>query len=204
MLVWAIVPVKPLDKGKSRLSSVLSEEERKKLNIFMLEHTIRALREVNSVNEILVISRDVHAINLARKLSVRVIFEDGHLGLNPAIRKAVAIAQAHQASGILILPADLPLINKELIEELLGKGEVGCELRIAPDNRLQGTNAVYLKPPGTIEFKFGYNSFRKHKKQAEQKGISVHTIINRRIGLDLDLPEDLILLQKMHAIPFPI
>jgi len=37
MTLWAIVPVKPLRRGKSRLSGMLSEDERAHLNEVLLE-----------------------------------------------------------------------------------------------------------------------------------------------------------------------
>ena len=39
MTIWAIVPVKPLRRGKSRLAGALSEDERTHLNQLLLEHT---------------------------------------------------------------------------------------------------------------------------------------------------------------------
>ena len=38
MTIWAIVPVKPLRYGKSRLSGILSEDQRTQLNRRLLEH----------------------------------------------------------------------------------------------------------------------------------------------------------------------
>ncbi|NTV36896.1 MAG: 2-phospho-L-lactate guanylyltransferase [Anaerolineaceae bacterium] len=204
MCVWAIVPVKPLNEGKSRLANILSIEERKKISIFMLEHTIHVLRDVRKIDQVLIVSRDPEVISFSMSLSVRTIVEDKVLGLNPALNKAVSIAQAHNVSGVLILPADLPLITPDVIGELLGARKNGCEIRLSPDNRLQGTNAVFMDPPGILEFQFGDGSFFRHKKQAEEKGIFLQTVINEKIGLDLDLPEDYILLQKMRAIPKPI
>jgi 2-phospho-L-lactate guanylyltransferase (CobY/MobA/RfbA family) len=39
MTLWAIVPVKPLRRGKSRLADVLSQDERTNLNRHLLENT---------------------------------------------------------------------------------------------------------------------------------------------------------------------
>ena len=43
MTLWAIVPVKPLRRGKSRLSGALTEDERTVLNQELLEHTLKIL-----------------------------------------------------------------------------------------------------------------------------------------------------------------
>ena len=58
MALWAIVPVKPLRRGKSRLAKVISAEERADLNQYLLEHTIQVLVTIDEIEHILVIRRD--------------------------------------------------------------------------------------------------------------------------------------------------
>ena len=41
MSLWAIVLVKPLKRGKSRLAGILTEEERTQLNQDLLERTLK-------------------------------------------------------------------------------------------------------------------------------------------------------------------
>ena len=66
MTLWAVVPVKPLRRGKSRLSGVLNEEERASLNRKLLAHTIDTLVEIPELEQVLVISRDPEALAVAR------------------------------------------------------------------------------------------------------------------------------------------
>jgi 2-phospho-L-lactate guanylyltransferase len=66
MTLWAIVPVKPLRRGKSRLAGALSEDERTNLNRSLLQNTLKTLSELKEVEEVLVISRDPHALTIAR------------------------------------------------------------------------------------------------------------------------------------------
>ncbi len=77
MSLWAIVPVKPLRRGKSRLSEILSEEERAKLNHQLFIRTIEILKQVDAVSEILVVSRDSDVLTEARELDVRTVTETG-------------------------------------------------------------------------------------------------------------------------------
>jgi hypothetical protein len=58
MTLWAIVPVKPLQRGKSRLAAALDPAERAGLNRVLLERTIRTLMDSEEVEEVLVVSRD--------------------------------------------------------------------------------------------------------------------------------------------------
>jgi 2-phospho-L-lactate guanylyltransferase (CobY/MobA/RfbA family) len=49
MTLWAIVPVKPLRRGKSRLADVLTSEERTDLNRHLLENTIDTLKSLPGI-----------------------------------------------------------------------------------------------------------------------------------------------------------
>ncbi len=58
MNLWAVVPVKPLDKAKSRLAGALAPEERVALVQRLLERTLEVLRLVPAVAEIVVVTSD--------------------------------------------------------------------------------------------------------------------------------------------------
>ena len=49
MTLWAIVPVKPLRLGKSRLAEMLSEDERADLNRRLLVHTLTTLAAIPEI-----------------------------------------------------------------------------------------------------------------------------------------------------------
>ncbi len=198
MGVWAIVPVKPLRRGKSRLAGVLSEDERALLNYSMLNNTLKVLKEVPEIEATLVISRDPSALSLARANKARTVQEDGSPELNTAIRRATIVVQAYAAQGVLILPADLPLISSADLAVFLSHIGKPPEMVIAPDRRDDGTNALFLSPPGLIEYSYGPGSFLRHLHQAEMFGIR-HTVCRLpAFGLDLDIPEDLEMLKVME------
>ena len=111
MSLWAIIPVKPLRRGKSRLSSVLTEDERAMLNYSMLSNVLLTLRSISQIDQILVVSRDTSALSLAREYGVRTVQEDGRPNLNTALKRATAVAQIYSVDNILVLPADLSLIH---------------------------------------------------------------------------------------------
>ena len=90
MSLWAIIPVKPLRRGKSRLAGVLSEEERTVLNITLLENTLRTLKQVQEIDQILVVSRDTGALALARDFKARTV-QEGKPGLNTALKRALLL-----------------------------------------------------------------------------------------------------------------
>ena len=197
MSLWAVVPIKPLQQGKSRLSGVLSPEERSGLNVSLLEQTLRTLQKIPEIDRILVVSRDAAALGRAHALGVSTFQENGEPGLNEALHAATSYIQAHDGQGILILPADLPLLQAEDIRAILACGSVPPVMVISPDRHKQGTNALMINPAGMIPYTFGENSFQKHCALAVDAGISVKVCELPSVALDLDLPEDLFIFQQM-------
>jgi 2-phospho-L-lactate/phosphoenolpyruvate guanylyltransferase len=199
MTLWAIVPVKPLRRGKSRLSGVLTEDERTALNKSMLINTIKTLKGVPEIDVILVVSRDPSALSLAREYDARTVLEDGSPELNTALRRASMVAQTYQAHEILVLPADLPLITPDDVREFIAHSGNPPEVIIAPDRRKDGTNALYINPANLIDFRYGEGSFNIHLEQAKKANARIEIIEHKSFALDLDLPEDLVYLHELEA-----
>jgi 2-phospho-L-lactate guanylyltransferase len=198
MTLWAIVPVKPLRRGKSRLSGVLSEDERTALNQSMLINTIKTLRAVPEIDVILVVSRDPSALAIARNYEARTVLEDGSPELNTALRRASKVAQTYQAREIIVLPADLPLITPVNIRNFINYSGNPPEVIIAPDRRKDGTNALYISPADLIDFCYGEGSFNIHLKHAKEANANIKIVEDDAFALDLDLPEDLNLLHELQ------
>ncbi len=191
MTYWAIVPIKPLRSAKSRLSSVLTDDERAELSQKMLVHTLDVLAEVPEIERTLVISRDSQALSLARRHGARTLTERGTPQLNNALVRATLVAQGYSVSGVLVIPADLPLLRAEDVTTLIERAHDPPVVVIVPDRRHSGTNALLASPPGLIEYDFGPDSFERHVHRAEQAGARVEICEIPSIGLDVDLPEDL-------------
>ncbi len=198
MTLWAIVPIKPLSRAKSRLSVVLSRDERVALSREMLINTIKVLSQVPEIERTLVISRDSQALALARKHNASTVTERGLPELNKALIRATILASGYGISGILVLPADLPLLEVEGIRKLIAMATDPPVVVIAPDRRGLGTNALISSPPGLIEYDFGPSSFQRHVEHAKAVGARIEICELPSIGLDVDLPEDLAIFQFMR------
>ena len=199
MSLWVIIPVKPLRRSKSRLSDVLTEDERTLLNYHMLENTLSILKEIHNIDGVLVVSRDPGALSLARTFEAKTLQEDGEPGLNLALKRAVVVAKAYSANSIMILPADLPLITCKEIESVIDKLDANNKMIISPDRRMSGTNMLIVSPADLVEFSFGPGSFERHVRQAQAKNAHIDVYQLESVGLDIDLPEDLDLYQKMQV-----
>lgn len=210
MTTWAIIPVKPLRYGKSRLAHVLSPDERAELTTQMLHHTLQTLDDVSEIYRTLVISRDPSALKLARQYGAYTYGEGDKQDLNLALTRAAHIAAARNASGVLILPADLPLVTAEDVRMMLagvtptlssgrntnshGNGHLGYRLSrkvaICPDKNEDGTNALYVSPPVGFEFSYGDGSFQRHLREAQRLGIPARIVHAPGLKFDLDTEED--------------
>ncbi len=199
MSLWAIVPVKPLRRGKSRLSASLDPGERTQLNQALLERTLKTLIDLPQIDEVLVVSRDSSALALARELGARTVQEDGAPSLNTALRRATVIAQVYASRGVLVIPADLPFLTAHDVSALLDRAADPPVVVIAPDRRRRGTNALLLSPADLIEYDFGGNSFVRHCERARRAGARLEVVELPSLGLDLDLPEDLELVRRMQS-----
>jgi 2-phospho-L-lactate guanylyltransferase len=198
MTIWAIVPVKPLRRGKSRLSGTLSEDERAELNQTLLEHTLKILTESKELAEVLVVSRDPHALTIARNLGARTVLEDGQPHLNTALTRATVVAKVYATRGVLVLPADLPLLSHEDVLALIERATQPPVVVIAPDRHEQGTNALLMSPTGLIEYDFGDGSYQRHCERARKANVRLEILKLPSLALDLDLPEDLELIRKLE------
>jgi 2-phospho-L-lactate guanylyltransferase len=191
MTLWAIVPVKPLRRGKSRLAEVLTQDERKDLNRSLLAHTINTLAAIPEIEHVLVISRDPEALALAREHGARTVLENGAPGLNVALAKATIVAKNYITQGVLIVPADLPLLTVEDVRAMLERAKQPPVVVVAPDRRRHGTNALLVCPVGLIGYDFGPDSFQRHCEHARQAGARLEICELPSLALDVDLPEDL-------------
>jgi 2-phospho-L-lactate guanylyltransferase len=191
MTIWAIIPVKPLRRGKSRLSGVLGLEARTALNHYLLSNTLDILSTIPEIEHSLVVSRDPEALTIAREYGARTVQEQGSPQLNIALTRATMVAVSHSVQGVLIVPADLPLLTAEDIHEVINRAVNPPVVVITPDRHQHGTNALLISPPGLIQYEFGQDSFQKHCLSANKAGARLEICLRKSVALDIDLPEDL-------------
>ena len=191
MTFWAIVPVKPLRRGKSRLAGVLTEEERLDLNSQLLIHTVDTLKEISEIEHVLVVSRDQAALSLARAHGARTVQENGAPELNIALTRATIVAKRYATRGVLIIPSDLPLISQEDVYAMLELVKDPPVVIVVPDRKKEGTNALLVCPVGLIEYDYGPDSFERHCQRARQAGARLEICELPSLALDMDVPEDL-------------
>ncbi|MDW8300541.1 MAG: 2-phospho-L-lactate guanylyltransferase [Anaerolineae bacterium] len=191
MTIWAIVPVKPFVRAKSRLASVLTPEQREALAERMLRHGLATLSSVPAITGIMVISRDTKVLAIAREYGAQTVQESGAPELNAALMRATELARLRGATSVLVLPADLPIYTAQDIEEVLQLGRYSQTVVLVPDRSEDGTNAMLINPPALIPYSFGAGSFQRHCELAKQHGATLKIHRSERLSVDIDTPSDL-------------
>lgn len=189
MNIFAVVPVKDLWGTKSRLKPVLNPGARAGLTVYMMGRVIAALSGAG-IEQVCVVSPDRIVLSQARERGATPLLQESR-GLNPALEEGRRQAMEEGASSLLVLPADLPLIEAEDVRALLE--ETGDEplVVISPDGARSGTNALFLRPPDALPFAFGPGSFEAHRSSAREHGLEVRVRELSHLAFDLDTVDDL-------------
>jgi len=177
----AVIPVSPLNSAKSRLSEFLTGEERKLLLMNMIMDVYNALEDL----DVCLISKDDEILDFSKGLGINPIKEKGK-GLNSAIKQAI---DAIGDEEVIITPADIPLIKKHHIKEVISKSKKNS-IVISP-SRGGGTNLLLLNPKNIIEPRYEGFSFLKHIDEAKKRNVEVIVYDSFLISIDINTPEDL-------------
>jgi 2-phospho-L-lactate guanylyltransferase len=194
--IVALVPVRSLSSGKSRLGEPLDGEERADLVLALLRRTVEQALAATSLAGVVVVSEDADLLRQARAFGAASLLQERD-GLNEGLDEARAAADP-EATAILVLPADLPGVAASAIDELGDAAELARNAApdrpivvLVPDHHGTGTNALLVAPPEAIRFCFGTGSRAAHSAAALAAGAS-YVELDGPLAFDLDTPEDLL------------
>jgi 2-phospho-L-lactate guanylyltransferase len=205
MKIFALVPVKKFDSSKSRLSSVLNVDERKKLSELLLMNTISVLTKSSAISEIVIVSSDEVAMEIAKRNDAKFLRESKDHGVNAAIARADDYSSENGAEATLVIPQDLPLLMTADVNMICRKAESTerC-LVICPSIRHDGSNALLRKPSRLLKTYYDEDSFNAHIRAATKVGIPIKVFLSKRIMVDLDTTEDIGILMKQRITNLPL
>ncbi len=186
--VYTVVPVKDLRGTKSRLAPVLDPAARAGLTLYMMGRVVSRALEAG-VDAVGVVSPDPIVLDEAVRRGATPLLQKSR-GLNPALEEGRLWATKNGASALLVLPADLPLIEAEDVGAVLAES-AGAPVVVAPDGARSGTNALLLRPPDVLPFLFGPDSFEAHLQAARDRGAGARVCENGHLSFDLDTAGDL-------------
>lgn len=191
--IVAVVPIRSLRDGKTRLAPVLSLEARGALLRRTAERVIRAAIDSGVAETVLVVSPAPEALTWAAGIGAPVVplpQPPQRPGLNGALEAGREWAMRQGADRLLSLFADLPLLTAEDIRTMTARPE---QVVLGPDRRSEGTNALLLALNGAgaeFRFSFGEGSLARHRADAARLQLSVASVVSRGLGFDLDTPAD--------------
>lgn len=194
---WTIVvPVKALDRAKSRLARALPPSDRRALALAMAADVLRTCVATPGVSRVRVVTSDPDVAALARLLTVEIVPEpvdapgrpDGD-PLNAALTEAI-----HGVPGpVGVVTADLPELAAPQLARVLTAASRHPH-SLVPDHRGAGTTmAFWTGPAGVRVPRFGPDSAARHLSEggavplggADPSGAA---------GRDVDTPEDVLAL----------
>ncbi|HEX2471721.1 MAG TPA: 2-phospho-L-lactate guanylyltransferase [Nitrososphaera sp.] len=201
MKTFAIVPVKRFENAKTRLSSMLDKDDRIRLSYLMLEDTLKILSGVPSLTQVLIVSADKRAEEIATKHGANFLSEEKEKGVNSAVALADSYCMKEAADATIVIPHDLPLLVAIDVSRAceLAENESRC-IVICPSLRYDGTNMLLRKPPSVIATFYDTDSYNMHVKAAIKLGIPVKHLLSKTVMYDIDTPEDALQLTKEEAV----
>ena len=139
---------------------------------------------------------------MAAQFGVRWAAEPVGSGLNGAVSSGASLAAANQASHLLILPSDLPFLERIELERLIGQARASNgqpSLFLCGDEQQQGTNAMILPTGLGFQFRYGRTSFNLHQQEASRLGLACQIMQLPSLQFDLDTEQDYDLYTKKYA-----
>jgi 2-phospho-L-lactate guanylyltransferase CofC len=174
--VHAIIPFK-LEGAKSRLSNVMSMDEREEFSFKMLQDVLKSLNPLDMKVSILSTS-EIELGGYDILISKR--------RLNDALNEI--LSEEKEKNPVLILMSDLPLITSEIVERILRRTE---DVVIVP-GRKGGTNVLFIRDPSRFKVNYYGISFKNHEEIAREGGLSYLIYDSMLAGTDIDEEEDLL------------
>jgi 2-phospho-L-lactate guanylyltransferase len=184
-----LVPVKNLRNAKQRLSSALDSRARTELAKTMLADVLNAIAE-SACDDVSLVTNDRIAMDLAIEHGFEIIADHSNASETDAIGMATELCAARGVNTTLVVPGDIPLIESDdvrtIYENAPGRGSV-----LVPSSDKRGSNAVLRRPAALFPLRFGNDSFMPHLASAIATDTACVVLSLRRVGLDIDTPEDL-------------
>lgn len=175
-----IIPIRSFSTGKSRLSSVLSQQQRSELMKYCANSVISATGDIPTI----VISSDPQVQSFALERG-KFCLPDPGSNLNQIINSLYGAAFEFGITHLTVAHGDLPLARD------LTWLKKDLSAVIVPDRHRSGTNVLSI-PTGTkFIFSYGIGSLEKHIQQARLSDMEVSLVEDPNLMIDIDLPEDL-------------
>lgn len=199
---YAVVPLRDLTSGKTRLAAALEPTERAALVTATARHVVGVLQQVPDVARVVVVTTRPREVwralgDLADRLVVTLQPADAP-GLDAAAdagRRTVVALAAEAGEGapgarprVLVVHADLPALTPADVAAVLAHDEA---VVVATDRFGTGTNVLALDA-SDADFRtaYGPGSAARHQEEAARLGRACAVVHRAGTETDLDTPAD--------------
>ena len=194
--MWGIIPIKSLNQAKHRLKHVLYPDERQEFFNAMFEDVLSTMMSVPDFEQVAVATVCPAACIIAKKYGAIVLSTSQDEGQTAAVERSAEILDARGITSMLVIPGDVPLVTVEEIKIVLDLHEKAPSMTIVPAQDELGSNCIALSPTIAAPLRFGPNSYFPHLETARKLGLSLQSPKLTGLGLDIDTPEDLLVLSR--------
>ena len=147
----------------------------------MARDVLTCLSKSSKLTSILIVSRAPEADALAQAFATERFAESPDANLPEALEQATQHLIANfQASGVFVVPADVPAIKPGEVDELLEKH---TSVTVLPDDEHIGTNGLICSPPLIMPYIFDGKSFKPHVDGAFERGITTDHRARHRLRI---------------------
>ena len=188
-MIWALVPAKSFRHSKTRLSGVLSAQERAELAEAMFRRTVDQLSALPTVDGVVVTTECPVVSSTAKRLGCEIVCSrEPH----PALGKIIdgGIRQLPRQSHVIVMMSNLPRLTADDLTALTEQLD-HADVTLCPDRMRDGTNVLGLRAGVRFPTRFGnHRSFALHRNLARRLGHRVRELVRPGLAFDLDGPAD--------------
>jgi 2-phospho-L-lactate guanylyltransferase len=194
--LWALVPVKALERAKQRLKNCLGQD-RKGLTVAMLKDVLAALSGSKEVSHIAVVTSDSRVAAITKQRGLMVVDEVESKGMNEALELGREVIRRMGGRRMVIVPADIPLLTGPETDRVLRELQIQRQAwrdgvtGIGPSKDRGGTNFLCIETGQPFPLLYGPDSYRRHRECAIEHGSQPLTLQSATISLDIDEDKDL-------------
>lgn len=187
----AVVPVKSLAAGKSRLAAALGRAGAEALSLAMLEDVLAALSALPDLAAVAVVTPDETVARAAERAGARAL-RGADAGLNEALQRAAGELGAACEGGLLVVLGDVAGARTAELAEILRALAAGPPPRaVLVPSRDGGTAALARNPHDAFSVQFGADSARAHRTAAARADVPLIELPLPSLAIDIDDAADL-------------
>ena len=193
MKIGILIPFRGTQKDKSRLRLDLDDKLVDSLLNETIKHVLNEVSNLEMEKTIYLLTKK-EDIDFTEKI---MIIQDQSNDLNVAIEEAL---YKIDEEIIIIIMADLPLINTKTITRIINNHKKYGKIILAPTLDY-GTSILCFNKSDEFPFLFGINSSLRFKEAFKKMGRNFEILVHENVYNDIDTFKDLIELSELDFIP---